>query len=57
MYGKIWNFKKEGIIEKISYERRTYESADDWNHSQVISQKINEKENSGTNGLMDTCNY
>ena len=26
-------FKKERIIEKISYERRAYESVDDRNHS------------------------
>ena len=43
--------KKEGIIKEISYERRAYESVDDWSHSWVISQKINGKQNSGTNGL------
>ena len=32
MYGKNFNLKKEGIIEKISYERRAYESVDDSNH-------------------------
>ena len=26
---KILNLNKEGIIEKMSYERRTYESVDD----------------------------
>ena len=34
--------KKEGIIEKISYERRAYESVDDRSHSEVISQKATE---------------
>ena len=34
MYGKNFDFlKKEGIIEKISYERRAYESVDDRSHS------------------------
>ena len=32
MYGKNFDLKK-GIIEKISYERRTYESVDDRSHS------------------------
>ena len=36
---KISILKKEGIIEKISYERRTYESVDEKSHSKVISQK------------------
>ena len=26
---KIWILNKEGIIEKISYERRAYESVDE----------------------------
>ena len=30
---KISIFSKEGIIEKISYERRAYESVDDRSHS------------------------
>ena len=30
---KISILKKEGIIEKISYERRAYESVDDRSHS------------------------
>ena len=35
MYGKtkILILKKEGIIEKISYERRAYESVDDRSRS------------------------
>ena len=35
MYGKNFDLKKEeeGIIEKISYERRAYESVDDTSHS------------------------
>ena len=28
-YGKNFDFKKEEIIEKISYDLRAYESADD----------------------------
>ena len=32
MYGKNFDFKK-GIIKKISYERRAYESVDDRSHS------------------------
>ena len=30
---KMSIFSKEGIIEKISYERRAYESVDDRSHS------------------------
>ena len=41
--------KKEGIIEKISCDRRSYESVDDRSDSGYIS-KINGKQNSGTNG-------
>ena len=37
---KILILKKEGIIEKISYERRACESVDDRSHSMVISQKL-----------------
>ena len=51
---KISLLKKEGIIEKISYERRAYESVDDrktLNYVSYIS-KINGKQNSGTNGLI-----
>ena len=48
---KILFKKKEGIIEEISYECRAYESVDDRSHSCVLSQKINGKQNSGTNGL------
>ena len=34
MYGKNLDLKKkEGIIEKFSYERRAYESVDDRSHS------------------------
>ena len=36
---KIFICKKEGIIDKISYERDNYESVDDKSLSQVISQK------------------
>ena len=30
---KIFILKREGIIERISYERRAYESVDDRSHS------------------------
>ena len=33
MYGKKFDLKKEGNIEKISFERRAYESVDDRSHS------------------------
>ena len=39
---KISILKKEGIIEKISYGSRAYESVDDRSHSLVISQKSTE---------------
>ena len=48
---KISILKEVGIIEKISYERRAYESVDDRSPSYVISQKSMEKY-SGTNGLI-----
>ena len=48
---KILILKNEGIIEKISYERRAYESVEDRSHSQVISQKSTRNKNSGTIGL------
>ena len=38
MYVKNLDLKK-GILETISYERRTYESVDDKSHSYVIFQK------------------
>ena len=51
MYGKNLDLKKKtGIIKKISYERRAYESVDDRSRLGYIS-KINGKQNSGTNGL------
>ena len=43
MYGKNFDFEKEGTIEKNSYERRAYESVDDRSHSWAISQKSTEK--------------
>ena len=44
--------KKDGIIEKISYERRAYESVDDRLKPLLgYVSKINGKRNSGTNGL------
>ena len=39
---KISILKKEVTIEKISYERRAYESVDDRSPSYVISQKATE---------------
>ena len=42
MYGKNFYFKKEGIIGKISYDRRAYVSVDDRSLSLVISQKSTE---------------
>ena len=35
-------------MEKNSYERRAYESVDDGSPSWVTSQKMNEKQNSGS---------
>ena len=40
---KISISKTEGIIEKIPYERRAYESVGDRSHSLVISQKKKKK--------------
>ena len=48
-YGLNLDLKK-GIIEKNSYERRAYESVDDWSLSCVISQKLTENK---TLALMD----
>ena len=39
---KISILKIEGIIEKISYERRAYESVDDRSHSLALPQKSSE---------------
>ena len=50
MYGKNFDLKK-GIIENISYDRRAYEPVVDRSHSKVIYQKIDGKQNSGTDGL------
>ena len=40
---KISFLKKEGMEEKISYERRVYESVDDESFSQAISQNLTGK--------------
>ena len=40
---KILILNKEGIIEKISYERRAYESVDEKSLSQVMSRKTTKK--------------
>ena len=41
----------EGIIKKISYERRDYESVDEKNFILVYVPKNYEKKNSGSKGL------
>ena len=41
---KILILNKEGIIEKISYERRAYESVDEKRLSKVLSRKTTKKE-------------
>ena len=41
---KISILKQEGMMEKISYEGRVYESVDDEGRSWVISQNLTEKE-------------
>ena len=48
---KISILKLEGIIKKISYERRDYESVDEKSLSKAMSRKTAEKKNSGTKGL------
>ena len=48
--GNNFDSKKEGTIEKISYERRAYEFVDDRSHSYVISQKATDNK---TRALMD----
>ena len=48
---KILILKLEGIIKKISYERRYYESVDEKSLSKAMSRKNYEKKNSGTNVL------
>ena len=40
---KILVLNKEGIIEKISYERRAYESVDEKSLSYVMSRKTTKK--------------
>ena len=54
MYGKNFDFKTDkGSSKKNPYDRRAYESVDDRSHSLVISQKINGKQNSGTNAWVN----
>ena len=48
---KISILKLEGIIKKISYERRDYESVDEKSLSKAMSRKTTKKKNSGTKGL------
>ena len=40
---KILILNKEGVIEKISYERRAYESVDEKSLSQAMSRKTTKK--------------
>ena len=40
---EILILNKKGIIEKISYERRAYESVDEKNLSWVMSRKMTKK--------------
>ena len=42
-FDQNFDFKKDGIIEKISYERHVYESVDVRSLSWVISRKLREK--------------
>ena len=42
----------EGIIKKISYERRDYESVDEKSLSWARSRKTMKKKNSGNKGLI-----
>ena len=49
---KNFDLKKRRYHQKISYERRAYESVDDRSLLGYIS-KINRKQNSGTNRLMN----
>ena len=52
------NRLKKGIIEKISYERRPYESVNDRSHVLLgYISKINGKQNSGTNELIKWKKY
>ena len=48
---KISILKKEGIVEKISYERHAYEPADDGSYLLGNISTINGKQNSDTNEL------
>ena len=48
---KILILNKEWFIEKISYERRAYESVDEKSLSWVTSRKTTKKKNSGSKGL------
>ena len=49
---KISILKSEGIIKKISYERRDYESVDEKKPILGYVSKNYEKKNSGTKGLI-----
>ena len=42
----------EGISQKISYERRNYESVDERTHPKLYATKNDEKKNPGTNELI-----
>ena len=49
--GKVSILKLEGIINKIFYERRDYESADEKAYLRLCREKNYERQNSGTKGL------
>ena len=54
-FGEISNLKLEGIIKKISYERRDYESVDEKKPILGYGSKNYEKKNSGIKGL--SCEF
>ena len=56
---KISILKLEGIIKKISYERRDYESVEEKSLSQLCLEKLRKKKNSGTKVLkkMKICKF
>ena len=49
---KILILIEEGIIKKISYKRRDYESVDEKSLSLAMSRKTMKKKNSGSKGLI-----
>ena len=51
LIAKISILKLEGIIKKISYDRRDYESVGEKNLSYSLFRKTTKKKNSGSKGL------